>query len=76
MATLKIGIGHELVIVARKPGSAPLYVTDRRTWSTDPRAAKMFTRAADAHKKSPSCAAGADYRVSVEGICCPEFGHA
>lgn len=42
----KIGIGHELVIVARQPASDDLYFTARRTWTNDPEKASLFIRRA------------------------------
>ena len=72
---MSIGHGHESVIVARRDGSPDMYFTDKRTWSSDPRMARLFVRASDAYKKSASAFAGKDYRVVVEGIFTSSFGH-
>ena len=72
---MSIGHGHESVIVARRDGSPDMYFTDKRTWSSDPRMARLFVRASDAYKKSAGAHAGKEYRVVVEGIFTPAFGH-
>lgn len=71
---MKIGIGHELVIVARQPASDDIYFTTQRTWSPDPSAARLFIRPAVAYAELKH-AKLKGYRVSVEGIFCKAFGH-
>lgn len=74
---MKIGHGHELVIIARHRTSDvdPLYFTAKRTWTKNPAEARLFPRASDAHKVASAVRAGSEYRCAVEGICTPAFGH-
>lgn len=72
--TLKIGHGHELVIVARHQQKEPLYFTASRCWTHDPAKARLFNRASDAHKNAASLRLS-DRSIAAEGIACEEFGH-
>lgn len=71
---MKIGIGHELVIVARQPASDDIYFTTKRTWTNDPSGAKLFIRASVAYRELKHTRLQG-YRVSVEGIFNKAFGH-
>ena len=71
---MKIGIGHELVIVARQPALDDIYFTSNRTWTNDPSGARLFIRASVAYRELKH-ARMHGYRVSVEGIFNKAFGH-
>ena len=71
---MKIGIGHELVIVARQPAADEIYFTSNRTWTNDPSGARLFIRASVAYRELKH-ARMQGYRVSVEGIFNKAFGH-
>jgi hypothetical protein len=74
---LKIGHGHEMVIVARGKTAAaqPWYYTLDRRWSAEPAVAQLYASASEAYKRAARLTPPAGRVATVEGIACAAFGH-
>ena len=76
MAAMKIGSGHEFVVVARDTqGKAPpLYLTADRGWSQRPEEAKQHLRGADAYRVAGRTKAPEGCAVTAEGTIAQPSG--